>query len=264
VVGGPLAPFARGFQERLAAQGYSAWTVSEHLLLMAHASRWLAGHRLDGVGLTEKRAEEFLRARRGEGFARPVSVRGLGPLLEYLRGVGAAPEPGLATATPLEDVAGRYQQYLRRERGLSPSSTGHYLAVARAFLAHLAVTTEAGLRTLTAADVTGFVLAQSRQRGRSYAKSIPTRLRSLLRFLHVEGLASGTLTAAVPSVASWRLTALPSRSARRVRRGCWPAVTAGQPACELTQSWPYWRASACARARWRPCGWMISTGGPVR
>jgi integrase len=46
-----------------------------------------------------------------------------------------------------------------------------------------------------------------------------TRLRSLLRFLHVEGLTERALAAAVPAVASWRLASLPKAiDARAVAR----------------------------------------------
>lgn len=41
------------------------------------------------------------------------------------------------------------------------------------------------------------------------SKAITTALRSLLRFLQVEGLTVPGLVGAVPSVASWRLASLP-------------------------------------------------------
>jgi integrase len=77
---------------------------------------------------------------------------------------------------------------------------------------------------LTAADVTEFVLWQSRRCAVGYAKAITTRLRCLLRFLHVEGLTPNTLAAAVPSVAGWRLTGLPeaisASDVARLLRSC--------------------------------------------
>jgi hypothetical protein len=41
---GPLAPFADGFRRALADRGYACEPVRKQMLLMAHVSRWLAGH----------------------------------------------------------------------------------------------------------------------------------------------------------------------------------------------------------------------------
>ena len=207
----PLAEVAAGFQRSLVEQGYSLYSANTHLLLMAHVSRWLACRVLDGVDLTEARAQEFLRARRAEGYAHPVSMHGMRPLLEYLRAAGVVPMPEpLDVASPVDVLIERYRIYLVEERGLSASSTvRHYCAVARAFLAHRSITAEVELMGLTTADVTDFVLWQSRRCAVGYAKAITTRLRCLLRFLHVEGLIPSALAPAVPSVASWRLTGLP-------------------------------------------------------
>ena len=57
------------------------------------------------------------------------------------------------------------------------------------------------LDQLTAAEVRAFVVAQSRQRPRS-VKRIVSALRSLLGFLHVEGIIGAPLAGAVPSPAA--------------------------------------------------------------
>jgi integrase/recombinase XerD len=210
-VTGPLAQYAAGYQNYLVEQGYASYTVTVQLRLMAHVSGWLARRGLAGVDLSAARAELFLRARRGEGYAHPVSMRGMRPLLDYLRGLGVAPMPKPPiTATPVEVLVERYRAYLVAQRGLSRSSMRHYLGVARGFLAYRSIGHEVDLAGLTAADVTGYVLAQSRRWTAGYAKSTTTRLRSLLRFLHVEGLTPEALAAAVPSVACRRLTTLPA------------------------------------------------------
>jgi integrase/recombinase XerD len=193
---------------------------------MAHVSRWLGERRLAGVDLTEDRAQEFLRARRNEGYAHPVSMRGMRPLLEHLRNAGIAPMPGrLGAATPVDVLIERYRIYLIEERGLSASSSiRQYCSVARAFLDHRSVTAEADLMGLSTADVTDFVLWQSRRCAVGYAKAVTTRLRCLLRFLHVEGLTPTALAAAVPAVAGWRLTGLPepisASDVSRLLRSC--------------------------------------------
>lgn len=208
---GPLVPYVAGFRRSLAEQGYTPYSIYDQLLLMAHVSRWLVGEGLDGIDLTVAQVGQFLRVRRAEGYAQPVSMRGMLPLLDYLRGLGVVPgpEPDVAD-TPVGALLERYRLYLVEERGLSMSSSvRHYLDVARAFLVHRSITEEVDLAGLTSADVTEFVLSESRRRTVGHAKSITSRLRSLLRFLHVEGLTTSALDTSVPSVAGWRLTVLP-------------------------------------------------------
>lgn len=208
---GPLVPYVAGFRSRLAEQGYSSYSIDGQVLLLAHASRWLAGQCLSGDDLTVARARQFLAVRRAEGYVHPVSMRGMAPLLDYLRGVGAVPilERDVAV-TPVDVLLGCYRRYLIEERGLSVSSTvPHYLDVARSFLQHRSIVDEAGLAGLTSAQVTDFVVSESRRRTVGYTKSITTRLRCWLRYLHVEGLTPNALAAAVPSVAGWQLTGLP-------------------------------------------------------
>ena len=207
---GPLLPYGAGFQTALADQGYSADSIGRQLRLMVHASRWLGERHLGAGDLDSDCAARFLRYRRAEGHAHPVSMAGMAPMLDYLRSVGAVPRTEAHLAlTPVDALVAEYRRYLLEERGLSElSSVPHYLDVARAFLAHQSIACPEDLRGLTSADVSGFVLSQSRRRTIGYAKSITTRLRSLLRYLEVEGLTPSALAAAVPSVASWQLTGL--------------------------------------------------------
>jgi len=67
----------------------------------------------------------------------------------------------------------------------------------------------AGAEGLTAADVTGFVRRECARRGVASAKATVTGLRSLLRFLYLDGQISAPLAGAVPLAACWQLAALP-------------------------------------------------------
>jgi integrase/recombinase XerD len=208
---GPLLPYLVGFRVHLVEQGYSADSIDRQFLLMAHVSRWLAGRNLNGVDLTVARGREFLQARRADGYAHPVSMRGMSPVLEYLRGMGVVPMPETNTAErQMEVLLGGYRRYLVEERGLSASSTvPHYVDVAAVFFEHLLIRNPADLGGLAGSQVTDFILSESRRRSAGYTKSVATRLRCLLRYLHVAGLIPNALVTAVPSVASWQLTVLP-------------------------------------------------------
>jgi site-specific recombinase XerD len=65
------------------------------------------------------------------------------------------------------------------------------------------------LERVTAAAVSAFVLAEASRRPGTSICSVATALRSLLGFLHVEGLLECSLTGAVPGVGAWRGASLP-------------------------------------------------------
>jgi integrase/recombinase XerD len=103
----------------------------------------------------------------------------------------------------VEALLERYRRYLKVERGLADASAGVYVRLVRPFLAEWASTGGLDLEHLTAGDVSAFVVGACRDGRNGSAKPMVTALRSLLVFLHVEGLICEGLTGAVPSVAHW-------------------------------------------------------------
>src|SRR5258708_30362273 len=85
------------------------------------------------------------------------------------------------------------------------------------------------LEQLTAGEVRAFVLDRARKQPRS-AKRIVTALRSLLRFLHIDGALAVPLAGAVPSPAGHSLPGLPpsleSRQGQAMLDFCRPALAA--------------------------------------
>jgi integrase/recombinase XerD len=81
-VSGPLEFYADGFGRRLSDLGYTSIGAVGQLRLMAHVSRWLAGQRLTVVDLDVVRVEEFLAARRAEGYVQWCSSKAMVVLLE--------------------------------------------------------------------------------------------------------------------------------------------------------------------------------------
>lgn len=215
-VTGPLAPYSDGFRRELARQGYRPNAASNQLQLMAHASRWLASRGLEVGELTPARINEFLEARRVEGYTLWLSAKATVPLAGYLRALGVIPTlPPIRPATPAEALLETYYAYLVRERGLAAKTVRSYVDVARLFLSERSPRGDLDVAHLTAGEVTAFVLAECSGRKPGSAAYVVCGLRALLRFLHVEGYTAQPLAAAVPKVARWRLAGLPRALGRK-------------------------------------------------
>jgi len=102
----------------------------------------------------------------------------------------------------------RYRDHLVREKGLAYSTVAGYQTVARQFLDAFVRQTDAGLSQLRAKFVTEFVIDAAEHRPTGTTKHRVTALRSLLRFLHLDGRAPN-LVGVVPKVAGWRGAGLP-------------------------------------------------------
>lgn len=211
---GPLGPFESGFRERLEELGYTRASAEDQRQLMAQLSAWLAVEGLDAEGLTAEAADRFLAARRADG-RRHLTTRALTPLLGLLRESGVAPVAGPPHAlTAAEQLLEDYRGYLVRERGLAAGTVRNYVGVARLFLSKLPDPVSLDLERLAAADVTVFVLGLARSHGRVPGSAMnlltaSTGLRSLLRFLFVDGRTPVSLAAAVPAAARWKGASLP-------------------------------------------------------
>jgi integrase/recombinase XerD len=209
-VTGVLPPFAHGFDGRLKRLGYASGTRAGHLRLMAQLSVWLDARGLDGSGLTAQVVDEFVGERRAAGCREGRSARSLTPLLEYLREVGAAPLPvARSVVGAVEVMLADYAGYLSRERGLSALTIERNVSLIGPFLSERVVDGRLRLDSLTAADVVGFMLACGRSVAPATVQRTATALRSLLGFLHVEGITGASLVGAVPAAAGWRLAGLP-------------------------------------------------------
>lgn len=206
---GPLGPYAPGFRAWLAEHGYRPSSVEIQAFLMGHLSRWMNEQGMEPSAFTCEAAERYREVRR-QSLSSLSGGRGLEQLLAYLRGVGVVPEPA-APGSPADAIIAAYREYLLGERGLVEGSVVLRARVARLFLGELPDPIEVALAQLGPADVTRFVVAQcgDGRRGRAWASTLVSGLRSLLVFLHVTGRVPVALAAAVPSVASWRLSSLP-------------------------------------------------------
>ena len=210
-VTGPLAMYADGFRADLAAQGYAVEPANRNLRTMAHVSRWMDGQGLPAGQLSIAQLEEFLEARRREGYRHALSIRAVMPLIGYLRraGVGGLRLEVTAGSSALDLMAGEYRRYLVTERALTADVARKYTRLAREFLSACEQPDGLELTGLPAAAVTDYVVAQCRGRRPGSAKFLVTALRSLLGYLFLAGHTRHQLAFAVPAVAHWGAGSLP-------------------------------------------------------
>lgn len=207
---GLLGPEVEGYRAWLSHRGYTPQTVRNMLKDLGQVGLWLSAEGLEVAQFNEGRAAAFLAARRDAGHQKVGGPRALVPLVTYLREVGAIPvEP--TVLAPLGELLGQYRTWMIQERGLAAMTVLRYVNTARRFLQEQAtddddVFAPAGL---TGTDINAFLLRECGRVSAGSAKGRVAELRSVLRFLYLQGITPLPLGTAVPPVGGWRLATLP-------------------------------------------------------
>jgi site-specific recombinase XerD len=206
---GELGVHVEGYRAWLAQRGYTPGTIRNMLKDLGQVGRWLSVEELGAGQLNEERMLEFLAVRRVAGQRRVPGVRAMVPLLSYLREIGVADE-AQASLTPLARLLAGYRFWMVQERGLAPTTVLRYETTARRFLQEQAADGD-GLtpEALTGADVNAFLLRECARVASGSAKGRVAELRSVLRFLYLQGITPLRLGTAVPPVGGWRFATVP-------------------------------------------------------
>lgn len=206
---GALAAQVEGFGLWLEQRGYTPLTVRNMLKDLGQVGVWLTEAGLEPSQFDEQRAAQFLATRQARGCRRVPGLRGMRPLLSYLRQAGVI---GLAAplSSPLALLLEQYRGWMVAERGLAPMTVLRYENTATRFLSEHAVAGgELDIQRLAGADVHAFLLRECTRVSAGSAKGRVAELRSVLRFLAIRGLTSLSLAQAVPAVAGWREVPVP-------------------------------------------------------
>jgi site-specific recombinase XerD len=202
-----MGSFIEGYRAWLAGRGYTAGTIVNMLAMAGGLGRWMDARGIDPCDLDLAVIAEFRGARRAAGMRCVPGAHGLDRLLEYLndRGVlGGSSSP----EAPAEVLVQRYRRWLVTDRGLAEATVVRYVKLARLFLGQR-LAGRGGLESLSGADVVAFLLAESERLSTGSVKGRVGEVRSLLRFLYLQGLTPRPLAAVVPPVAGWRDTGVP-------------------------------------------------------
>lgn len=206
---GPLAAHEAALRVYLVDAGYAAGHTCQTVAAMARLSEWMDASSLTAEDLTLQAVVGFLAARR-QRVSEVVARRGVSVVLAFLGEIGALPQAQPVVDAPVESLVAAYRLWLVTERGLAAGTVGFYAKQARKFLAQLDQPLTTSLARLDATAVTAIMVRHSVASATvGSAKAFVSPVRSLLRFLLVQGLVPSSLTGAVPAVAGWRLSALP-------------------------------------------------------
>jgi integrase/recombinase XerD len=175
LVRGPLEPYVGGFAEEAVAAGLHRAGAEQHVCFVAHLDRWMRAEGVGLGGLSSSVIERYLAQRRAAGYVEYRSARALRPLLDYLTPLGVLPVPPEVPAGPVEELLGRYRDYLLVERGVTPGTARGYVDCVRSFVAGRMSGEAVDFTNLTATDVTVFVLASCPGRAVGSAKLIAAR-----------------------------------------------------------------------------------------
>ncbi len=203
LVNGPLADYAEGYEQELRRLGYRPRPAARHVAVLSELSAWMQhrGMRVEQLGAAL--LDAFFAERRRRGCRSAVATRCVAALVAWLADAGVTRSRGVPAPGSIDEVVGRYREYLLDRRGLMAGTVKGYEQAARLFSSSLAADV-AALSSLTAADVSRFVAEFCAHPTKVSPRDLVSSLRSFLRFLHVHGVIAAPLAQAVPAYSTQR------------------------------------------------------------
>ena len=210
---GPSGPYIDGFAAYLAESGYSSLSAVRYLRAAAHLGHFLdtQGKSLADVdtGIADVFRKHLPRCQcplSNGGRVNHHTFFGVKCFHRYLVERSVCTSESVCTVKPDEpELIMAFRHWLEMHRGVTPSTCSGYCRYAGEFLSVLGDEPA----HWTAQRVRAFFLSRSqRGLGHSLEKHV-TAVRSFLRYLIVHGRCRSDLDQAVPTLAHWRLSALP-------------------------------------------------------
>lgn len=211
----PAGPHLSPLSEEMKAQGFSYWILRSRLQGAAHFSDWNQRQGRSIEQLHESMLAEFqthldtCRCHRPLRLSKYADVRllaGAKAFVDYLRRcrvITSVPPSNKETDPPVL-IAG-FREWMRRQRGTKENTLHRYGVVLKDALETLGPDPA----RYRAESIRTFILGRTEGRTRANAKEVTSVTRMFLRYLVAEGQCRAGLDDAVPTLAMWRLSALP-------------------------------------------------------
>jgi integrase/recombinase XerD len=211
----PAGPHLSPLSEEMKAQGFSYWILRSRLQGAAHFSDWNQRQGRSIEQLHESMLAEFQthldtccchRPLRLSKYADVRLLAGAQAFLDYLRRcrVITSVPPSNKEVDPPVLIAG-FREWMRRQRGTKENTLQRYGVVLKDALETLGPDPA----RYRAESIRTFILGRTEGRTRANAKEVTSVTRMFLRYLVAEGKCRAGLDDAVPTLAMWRLSALP-------------------------------------------------------
>ncbi len=209
---GGVGPHIESFVTALAREGFALLTVQGYVRDVAHLARWAGWRKIDVASWNDDTLVRFRRhlsrcrcTKQSKGVFRRT-VGSAARFLAHLRARGViVAAPPAPPANQFKAISERFASWMRRHRGITPSTAHRYQLALRTFIAQLGE----GPGKYHVAAIRSFVIEQIGILGRGETRSAVTAIRAFLRFLVAEGRVNGGMEHAVPTVPQWRLASLP-------------------------------------------------------
>jgi len=233
----PAGPYLDSLTTTFVRAGFGRWEVRRRVHGAAHFSVFGATGCVAVDGLHEDLLPAFrahLRTCRCPAWLRHgrhadvCAIAGARALLDHLRHLAIVRSPAPVRTPPdVPPLVRDFHTWMHEQRGLQDATVRSYERVIGD-----------GLRTLgdvpgdyTAAAIRAFVLQRTAGRSRAQGKCVLTAMRHFLRFLIANGTCRTGLDGAVPTIAMWRLSALPrylpAADVNRIVAACVPSTPVG-------------------------------------
>lgn len=203
---GPTGPFLDGFAEDLRQRGYVPLTIRSYVNAVSHLGRWMEQEGIAPDGLDSRQLDAFIAQHRGTrgGGANTDLLAGVRQFLAFLRCQGTIPEVQAQRTDRHPELLARFERWMVRHRGVTAPTLDTYRPMVIEFIRIADEPTQ-----YTAGTVRKFISDWIGRGGRSYAKTLVPAVRMFLRFLVSQGQCDASLVEAIPSIANWKLAALP-------------------------------------------------------
>lgn len=208
---GPGGQLLEGFADWLFHQSRYHWVAArKHIRAAEHFFHWVDHRRLGIPALEDRLAEKYLdhlKRCRCSGHRPPLKPErqkySIDLFFRYLRHTGIVLAP--TEPVPHSPVLTTFCDWMRRQRGASDTTVSIYSFELRAFIKKLGEDPS----RYSARNLRQFVLDKTQQSGWASARKCICAIRMFLRFLVSQGRCPATLYASIPTLAHWRLSALP-------------------------------------------------------
>lgn len=217
-----LTPYLPSFEDQMSSVGFTTLTIKTYSEAVCHFGTWLSIHSIRPGDIKNDVFERFCAHRcTCSGYPRSTNLsrkylRRVHRFLDFLveTKVIVRAEPAETLPSVAWDQIG-FSDWLFNEQGLTQTTVSKYVRALSKILPQLGY--DAG--QYTASSIRRVVCEYAKRYKPVTAKDYTTSLRSYLKYLTIRGLCSSSLIAAVPTIAQWRLSALPRYiSASEVQR----------------------------------------------